>query len=202
MRHSFKASPKDDGWIAQVGKRLKRADLFSESIPTFNIAGKEKVQTYLGGTVSLGLFYTTFLFALLKFKHMSEFKSPSIASFKQTLHEEDPQAFYPTTKDSFMIALGIEHFLEGVKDDPTFAQWIVTYNHVDPEDGIFKQETYPMHRCTAEDFEKFYPPEHDTEIKVRRLRERGGLYCADLEDIDAELHGTWQTGTHYQALDF
>lgn len=121
MRDQRRVSTKSDGWVAQIGKRLKRADIFSESIPSFNIRGQEKVQTYLGGTITLGLVYTTFLFALLKFRHMLFFKNPSIASFKQTLHEEDPQAFYPTTKDSFMIALGIEHFLDGVKDDPTFA---------------------------------------------------------------------------------
>ena len=147
------------------------------------------------------LIYTTFLFAVLKFKHMYEFKSPTINQFTQTLDEEATEAFFDTSKDSFMIAVGIDHFLDGIKDDPKFVQWVATYFRVD-EDGNKFEDNYPMHRCSLEDFEKFYPPDHDTEIKIEKLKKNGGLYCIDLKEIKAELHGSWQTGTHYQALDF
>ena len=93
------------------------------------------------------LIYTTFLFAVLKFKHMYEFKSPTINQFTQTLDEEATEAFFDTSKDSFMIAVGIDHFLDGIKDDPKFVQWVATYFRVD-EDGNKFEDNYPMHRCS------------------------------------------------------
>ena len=136
------------------------------------------------------LIYTTFLFALLKFKHMYEFKSPTINQFTQTLDEESAEAFYDTSKDSFMIAVGIDHFIDGIKDDPRFVQWVATYQGVD-DDGNSFEANYPMHRCTPEDFEKFYPPDHDSEIKIEKLKKAGGLFCIDLKEFKVELHGSW-----------
>ena len=46
---------------------LKQADAFGRPLPMFNINGKEKVQTWTGGLLTLSIILGTFVFALHKF---------------------------------------------------------------------------------------------------------------------------------------
>lgn len=64
-----------------VGERLRSLDHFGAEVPAFNLGGKDTMKTRLGGLVSFCIMYTTFIFALLKMKHLQEYKSPSITSY-------------------------------------------------------------------------------------------------------------------------
>ena len=81
-----------------VGERLRSLDHFDSSVPAFNLGGKERIKTRLGGLVSFGIMYTTFIFALLKMKHLQEYKSPSITSYKQSV---DTDYRLTTSRDAF-----------------------------------------------------------------------------------------------------
>ena len=60
---------------------FKKFDLFSHTLPSFNIHGDHKVRTSLGGMLSLMTIFTTILFSLLKLQHLLEKKNPSIQIF-------------------------------------------------------------------------------------------------------------------------
>ena len=51
-------------------ERLKLFDLFGKEMPVFNVKGISKVNTWVGGIVSIIIFGTTFVFMLLKFQHL------------------------------------------------------------------------------------------------------------------------------------
>ena len=50
--------------------------MFGRRVPTFNLEGDDEVKTRVGGFVSLLLIYTTLLYALLKVRHLLEYKNP------------------------------------------------------------------------------------------------------------------------------
>ena len=43
---------------------LKRSDIFSKTLPSFNLNGQKRVGSIFGGLLTLMIFYITFLFAL------------------------------------------------------------------------------------------------------------------------------------------
>ena len=81
MRASKEKSGQSANFIDLAGSRLQSFDFFGKQVPTFSLGGETKVNTKLGGLVSLIIMYTTLLFALLKWKHMQEYKNPNITSY-------------------------------------------------------------------------------------------------------------------------
>ena len=59
--------------------------MFGAPLPHFNVEGDEKVKTTIGALLSFSIISLTFLFALLKFQHMSEFRNPSITTFEEEI---------------------------------------------------------------------------------------------------------------------
>ena len=79
-------------------------DLFSEPVPTFNIAGKTSVQTRLGIFCSLLIFILTFAFSLLKLQHLIERKNPDLTTNTEPL--EGGEKFF-LESDEFMMAVSL-----------------------------------------------------------------------------------------------
>ena len=55
-------------WAA--GQVLERIDSFGETLPVFNIKGKDKINTKTGGLVTLLITGVVLLFAAIKFSHL------------------------------------------------------------------------------------------------------------------------------------
>ena len=67
-------------------------------------------------------------------------------------------------QDEFMVAVAVEHYLDGPKSDPRFVKWVASYQISTAES--YEAVHYPMHRCTDEDLNKFYPPDNRSAEKV------------------------------------
>ena len=59
-----------------ISKTLQRLDFFGTPTPNFNLNGKSKINTTLGGCLSLVIVYITFLYSLIKFQHLVERHNP------------------------------------------------------------------------------------------------------------------------------
>ena len=61
-----------------VFKLIKRFDLFGKPIPTFNLNGKTKIQTFEGAVISIIIFTLTLTFSLMKFEQLINRKNLTI----------------------------------------------------------------------------------------------------------------------------
>ena len=90
--------------MRDMGERLRSLDKFGSGVPQFNLKGKESIKTRIGGLISFAIMYTVFIFALLKLKHLREYKSPSITSYKQSIEKDYRLA---TDREEFQMAFSI-----------------------------------------------------------------------------------------------
>ena len=97
-----------------------------------------------------------------------------------------------------MVAVALEHWMEGAKDDPRYIQWVAILQYF--VDGVETLQFYPTHTCTDEDFSRFYPVEGQSAIKVQALRAQGQFKCADLTK-STDIHGSWRTDDTYTAFE-
>ena len=86
-------------------KLLKKFDIFSARVPSFNIDGKTEVRTLTGGVISLSIVMLTILFGLLKLQHMLERKNPLISTNDVPSELSDE---YDLEAEEFMMAFGLE----------------------------------------------------------------------------------------------
>ena len=112
---------------------LDDVDAFGLSIPSFNLKGKDKVTTRLGGLCSLLVFGTVILFAVLKLMHLVTRHNPQLSEFWRDI---DPDTVINLKKSNTKIAFSIETFFEPqeFKMDPKYVKWIFSsITHVDNE---------------------------------------------------------------------
>ena len=98
-----------------------------------------------------------------------------------------------------MVAVAVEHYLDGPKSDPRFVKWVASYQISTAES--YEAVHYPMHRCTDEDLSKFYPPDNRSAEKVQALSEANELFCLGKKAQELILFGGWRSGINYRALD-
>ena len=133
-------------------KLLKKFDIFSASVPSFNIDGKTEVRTLTGGVISLSIVMLTILFGLLKLQHMLERKNPLISTNDVPSELSDE---YDLDAEEFMMAFGLED-VNGkmLLHDPDYIKWVAgIWYWTEKEESAF----YPLHPCTDQEFAKFYP---------------------------------------------
>ena len=68
------------------------------------------------------------------------------------------------SNEDFMIAVTAEHWLTGAKNDPNYIQWVGSFNIATADN--YTQTYFPLHICTDEDFDKFYPIAPNSAAKV------------------------------------
>ena len=64
---------------------------------------------------------------------------------------------YSLSDNDFMVAVSVENWLEGEKNDPKYVQWVASHSIVSA-DG-YEERRYPMNVCTDEDMSNFHPTE-------------------------------------------
>ena len=71
-----------------TGEVFRRLDIFGLELPTFNLKGRDKVQTRIGGVVSILIGLLVLMYASLKFSHLVDRHNPVINSFyKENYYE-------------------------------------------------------------------------------------------------------------------
>ena len=64
-----------------TGEVFRRLDIFGQDLPTFILKGRDKVQTRIGGVVSILIFILVLMYASLKFSHLVDRHNPVMNSF-------------------------------------------------------------------------------------------------------------------------
>lgn len=103
-------------------------------------------------------------------------------------------------ENNFAVAFGIDHWQDGIRNDPRYVKWIAV-EHM-RQDGQHHRIAHQLHACTEKDFDRFYPPSRDIAEEIIRWKDAKGLFCFDLEQHNIELYGTWRKAMDYKALDF
>ena len=146
---------------------LKKFDIFGRDIPSFNINGKNTIQTIPGVIVSILIGLLTLSFGILKFEHLVRRKQPFINETSSPLIKGTSQKL---SDENIMMAFSLENFYTGVpSDNSRFNRWYaVTYT---VEEGIWTSNYHLLDKCTEADFEKFYQAENEeTKQKVETLK--------------------------------
>lgn len=69
----------DNRW--QMSRVLERFDIFGEPLPSFNIKGKQQIQTRIGGVCTVLILATTLLFSVVKFIHLWTRNNPNLSQW-------------------------------------------------------------------------------------------------------------------------
>ena len=66
------------------------------------------------------------------------------------MHEDlniDPDRWFDTTQDDFMMAFALEDYFKGARSDPRYVQWLAR-KIVQVED-VWNITFYPLQQCTS-----------------------------------------------------
>ena len=64
-------------------------------------------------------------------------------------------------------------------DDPAYVEWLVQLVRHEDDQEIAQSLKY--HKCTDQDFERFYPPSRKSALAIQKLKKRQSLYCIDAD---------------------
>ena len=178
---------------------LKSFDFFSTTLPSFNLKGESDVKTPTGGALSIVIRILTFSFALIKLQHLASHKNPSVIATDFKLDDDE---VYEVARSEFMVAVALEHWLTGRRDDPKYTYWGMVDRRIISNDEGFEElkDWYLGHKCTDEEFERFFPIEDISVNKVQRLQAEGQFKCFDMHKIH-DFKGSWRSHDNYNAID-
>ena len=150
--------------------------MFAAQIPALNVAGEGHIRTYCGGLFSLLIFYVCFLFAALKLQIMLSRKRPFVVT------NIDHKAYtngeiITTAEPDFTLAMGVNNFLTGIKNDPRYFKWVAV--HRTYKGGNEMLQFYDFHPCTDQDFANFDEPDSESKTQLQQYKQNGGLQCLD-----------------------
>ena len=67
-------------------------------------------------------------------------------------------------------------------DDPSMVRWFAEIVESDGESLETERKIVPVHRCTAKDKARFYPPNRGSKIKIEKLFSSNKMFCLDETD--------------------
>ena len=176
---------------------IKKFDRLRRPFPGFTHDGNTELRTVIGSVISILIYIITLIFALQKLQQLLMKHNPQIVIIED---EIDLQHRYSTSSQEFMMAVAAETYDKEIgKSDPRYLRWVVSL-WIKDANGNFIEEEIPMHKCTEEEFSRFYPAEGYTATKAAKLQQDGHLFCLDWRAIAHSLYGSWQTGDEYGAL--
>ena len=123
---------------------------------------------------------------------MLDRKNPQIAI--NTIELEAGES-YSLAADNFMIAFSAETRKGKILDyDPRYVRWIS--KTVVLQDGNKTESFYPVHVCSDEELEKFYPAQsEDAGSFFDQVHASGNLFCLHDDVMRFSLHGSTNEGT-------
>ena len=156
-------------------KFVKKLDMFGAQPPNFNIRGQKKVKTSYGACASILITTITLLFAIIKMEKLAMRKSPFVVSYTETLQGEGN---FNTGGDDFMMAFAAKSVTKDkYLSDESYIKWYVRFV---VKIGDVENESWErLHRCSGEEFGRFYPPSPRISKIVKTIQEGGHFYCLD-----------------------
>ena len=113
------------------------------------------MKTQTGACLSLLVIILSVAYSFLKLEDLLNRENPLLITNDLPAALDDT---FSIPESDFMLAFTLEDWLTGVKDDPRYIQWIV-HEYRMTEEGDHEFKYYPTHKCTDEEFERFYPVE-------------------------------------------
>ena len=103
------------------------------------------------------IIYVTLLFAILKFVNMINKENPTVFSYFEP-DAVDVDYMFNMIDEDFMIAFSLEDYNTGeTKMNTDYVKFYAMYS--DMKDGVRETTEVPLHKCTEEDYSRFYPVE-------------------------------------------
>ena len=170
--------------------KMIQLDKFSDTVPSFNFKGDQKIKTILGAFCSVMISITVLYYALLKFIQLEQGQNPTIAAYPVEARF-DAQNPINLNQINFKAAFQFTSFdyeknQFSVLDDPKFVKMIVRIFGQD-QDGTFHEKTLNHHKCTDAEYEEFYPLKTDQEQAFNRGAIPKNFNCIDWDDEDPVL---------------
>ena len=140
-----------------TGEVFRGIDVFGQSLPTFILKGKDKVQTRAGGVVTILIFMIVLMYAAFKFSHLLTRHKPIMFSYLKDNDYSFNGEEVNLSERRFRIAVTIEDFFSPIKmkSDPKYVKWF--FRLYGKRKGIFYERMLDYHFCTDEDYAEFYP---------------------------------------------
>ena len=107
-----------------TGEIFKNMDAFGESLPTFILKGRKKVQTRIGGVTTILICTVVLMYAGLKFSHLIDKHNPVMSSYFKEDYYASGEAV-DLSERNFRMAISVEGYLEpyNQKNDPRYVKW-------------------------------------------------------------------------------
>ena len=93
-----------------TGEVFRGLDVFGQSLPTFILKGKDKVQTRVGGVFTILAFLIVLMYAILKFSHLMARHKPTMFSYLKDNDYSLNGVEIDLSERKFRIAVTIEDF--------------------------------------------------------------------------------------------
>ena len=136
---------------------LESIDLFRQDVPSFNIRGRTTVASWPGAIISLFIFYLLMLYGAHKLKHLISRYNPNVSSYIVP-NFFDSTDMMNLKENGIRFAFGVEGFIDKqIKNDPRYVKILTRI--WGKKDGSSFEKILPHHKCTAEDFIEFAPPQ-------------------------------------------
>ena len=109
-----------------TGEVFRSLDIFGKDLPTFILKGKSKVQTRLGGVISILIGILILMYASLKLTHLLDKHNPVMSSFYKENYFESGEGI-DLQERNVKIAFTIEDTFgtKKQKSDPRYVKWLV-----------------------------------------------------------------------------
>ena len=181
---------------------LDRIDLFKKNIPTFNMRGRTTVASWPGGILSFSIFFIILIYATLKMLQLISRKNPNVSSYiEKNFFDSSHRVNFK--EDGIRFAFGIEGFIDhNLKLDSRYVKNLVRF--WGKKGGVEYEKLLPYHKCTADDFDEFAPPQPEAVGMLEAITdsEMRGLFCPDWDVLDNEME-IWsiEDDDDYQRID-
>ena len=108
-----------------TGEIFKNMDAFGESLPTFILKGRKKVQTRIGGVTTILICTVVLMYAGLKFSHLMDKHNPVMSSYYKEDYYANGEAVNLSERN-FRMAVSVENLYGSfkLKDDERYVKWL------------------------------------------------------------------------------
>ena len=104
---------------------INQNDLFATPVYGFNIAGNEKIGSFVGCIGTILVLTTTLLYGTIKMGHLIRGKNPAVAYFEEFNMFETENETIDVSKTNLSLAFQVRDIeTDTPRDDPRFVKWI------------------------------------------------------------------------------
>lgn len=119
--------------------------------------GRTSISSWPGGALSFAIFFIIMIYATLKMIQLLSRANPNVSSYIEK-NFFDSSHIMNFKQNGIRFAFGIEGFMDKeLKRDSRYVKNLVRF--WGKLDGVEYEKVIPVHKCTAEDFEEFAPPQ-------------------------------------------